>query len=188
MPPSPLATTSLPATTADPAGFRRVLGQVPTSVCVVAATTPHGPAGVTVGSFTSVSLEPPLIVFYCGRRSASARAIVETGAFCVNVLAEDQQQVCAAFAGRPDDRFATGEWDTSGAAGPRLAGAAAWIECDVEDSFPAGDHVAVLGRVRALAASDEGRGPLVFHRGRLTRLAPASGAHVPTRSFSWWGV
>ncbi|MGY0021430.1 flavin reductase family protein [Streptomyces sp. cg35] len=182
------ASTDLPVTTAAPAVFRRVLGHVPTSVSVVAARTPRGPVGVTVGSFTSVSLEPPLVVFYCGRGSASALAIVETGAFCVNVLAEDQQQVCAAFAGRTADRFATGEWDVTGAAGPRLGGAAAWIECEVEDSFPAGDHMAVVGRVRGLAAADHSRGPLIFHRGQLVRLDRARGVHVPTRSFGWWDI
>ncbi|MFG3248813.1 flavin reductase family protein [Streptomyces sp. NPDC048187] len=186
--PSAPAATDLPATTADPAVFRRVLGHVPTSVCVVTAATPPGPVGVTVGSFTSVSLDPPLVVFYCGRDSASAAAIVGSGHFCVNVLTEDQQKVCAAFAGRTQDRFATGDWHLAAGVAPRLDGAAAWIECDVEDSFPAGDHLAVLGRVRRLAAADGHRRPLIFHRGQLVRLDRACGVHTPTRAFDWWDI
>ncbi|MFG3133244.1 flavin reductase family protein [Streptomyces tendae] len=182
------AATDLPAATADPAVFRRVLGHVPTSVCVVTAATPQGPVGVTVGSFTSVSLEPPLVVFYCGRNSASAAAIVDSGHFCVNVLTEDQQQVCAAFAGRTADRFATGDWNLVAGAAPRLGGAAAWIECDVEDSFPAGDHVAIVGRVRRLAAAGGRHKPLIFHRGQLVRLDRACGVHAPTRAFDWWDI
>ncbi|MEU3509668.1 flavin reductase family protein [Streptomyces longwoodensis] len=184
---SATAATDLSATTADPAAFRRVLGHVPTSVCVVTAATPQGPVGVTVGSFTSVSLEPPLVVFYCGRTSASAAAIVGSGHFRVNVLAEDQQQVCAAFAGRTADRFATGDWDLTDGA-PRLVGAAAWIECDVEDSFPAGDHMAVTGRVRRLAAAAGHHKPLIFHRGQLVRLDRTCGVHVPNRVFDWWDI
>lgn len=182
------ARTETLAPTADPAVLRRVLGHVPTSVCVVTTTAPEGPVGVTVGSFTSVSLDPPLVVFYCGRRSASARAIVDSGHFCVNVLADDQQQVCAAFAGRTADRFATGDWELTDHAAPRLDGATAWIECEVEDSFPAGDHIAVLGRVRRLAAADGRRDPLLFHRGRLVRLDRVRGVHVPTHSFGWWDI
>ncbi|MFG3105055.1 flavin reductase family protein [Streptomyces sp. NPDC048182] len=182
---SPPTPTELTAP-ADPAVFRRVLGQVPTSVCVVTATTPAGPVGVTVGSFTSVSLDPPLVVFYAGRDSASAAAIVGSGRFRVNLLAEDQQEVCAAFASRTADRFAAGDWELAPGAPPRLAGAAAWMECDVEDSFPAGDHVAVLGRVRHLAAAGTRRNPLVFHLGRLVRLDRACGRHVPTLAFDWW--
>lgn len=185
---SRLAAPALPDTTADPAAFRHVLGHVPTSVSVVTATTPHGPVGVTVGSFTSVSLEPPLVVFYCGGQSTSAEAIVGAGHFCVNVLAEDQQSVCAAFAGRTADRFATGEWDLPAHTAPRLGGASAWIECDVEQSFPAGDHVAVVGRVRRLAAASGRHKPLVFHRGRLVRLDRTAGVHVPTHSFDWWDI
>ncbi|WNO76910.1 flavin reductase family protein [Streptomyces sp. AM8-1-1] len=183
-----LAATDLTAATAEPAVFRRVLGHVPTSVCVVTATTPQGPVGVTVGSFTSVSLDPPLVVFYCGRQSASAQAIIRSGHFCVNVLAEDQQQVCAAFAGRSANRFNTGDWELTDQAAPRLGGAAAWIECDVEDSFPAGDHVAVVGQVQRLAAAGGPRKPLIFHRGQLVRLDRACGMHVPTHSFDWWDI
>ncbi|MER6346593.1 flavin reductase family protein [Streptomyces sp. NPDC001595] len=180
------APADLPAASADPAAFRQVLGHVPTSVSVVTAMTPEGPVGVTVGSFTSVSLEPPLVVFYCGRQSASAAAIVDSGRFCVNVLAEDQGEVCAAFAGRTADRFASCDWQPAGNGAPRIHGAVAWIECDVEDSFRAGDHLAVVGRVRRLAATAGQDRPLVFHRGRLVRLDREATRHAATHPFDWW--
>ncbi len=171
----------------DTAAFRSILGQVPTAVSVVTASTPRGPVGVTVGSFTSVSLDPPLVVFYSGLHSASAAAVVAAGQFCVNVLAEDQQDVCAAFASRPEDRFASCDWRPAENGAPRLDGAVAWIECDIEESFPAGDHLAVVGRVTRLAAAHGHPAPLVFHRGRLTHLHRAHGRHVPSQRFDWWG-
>ncbi|WP_420309186.1 flavin reductase family protein [Streptomyces sp. YS-B37] len=170
----------------DPARFRHVLGHVPTAVSVVTALTPQGPVGVTVGSFTSVSLEPPLVVFYGGLRSASVSAVVSTGAFCVNVLAEDQESVCAAFAARREDRFESASWEPGAGGAPRLLGALAWIECAVESSFPAGDHTAVVGRVRSLSAAEGSALPLVFCRGRLGSLHSAAFRDVGTRHFDWW--
>ncbi|MEV5681462.1 flavin reductase family protein [Streptomyces sp. NPDC052179] len=188
MPTSSLAASDLPVAGPDPAVFRHVLGHVPTAVCVVTATTPSGPVGVTVGSFTSVSLDPPLVVFYVGLTSASAEAIAGAGSFRVNVLAEDQQEVCMAFARRAADRFATGDWEFGAHTAPRLGGAAAWITCDVEGSFPAGDHVAVVGRVRDLSAARPPSKPLIFHRGRPARLDRAHGVHAPTQAFGWWDL
>lgn len=179
---------SPPLSAPDAATYRSVLGHVPTSVCVVTAVTPEGPVGVTVGSFTSVSLDPPLVVFYSGLHSATAAAVVAAGAFCVNVLAEDQEQVCATFASRGADRFAECGWQLAANGAPRLDGALAWIECRLEDAFPAGDHLAVLGRVERLDAAVVDSGPLVFQRGRLRKLDPVRGRHVPTQRFDWWGI
>ncbi|MGA5821947.1 flavin reductase family protein [Kitasatospora sp. NPDC094028] len=92
--------------------------------------------------------------------------------------------MCAAFAGPPAKRFATGNWESREGRALRLDGAVAWIECEVADSVAAGDHTAVLGRVRSLDAADDGRRrPLVFHRGRLVRLDRAHTGHAPTGSF-----
>ncbi|MFC8452097.1 flavin reductase family protein [Kitasatospora sp. NPDC057223] len=168
------------------ADYRKVLGRVPTAVSVVTAQTPDGPVGVTVGSFTSVSLEPPLVVFYCDLRSASAASVVAAGRFCVNVLADDQQRQCGAFASRTGDRFASCSWEPAANGAPRIHGSLAWIECDVENSFPAGDHIAILGRVRRLSAAAGDRKPLVFYRGRLVQLDSAGLRHAPTHTFSWW--
>ncbi|MFJ5775198.1 flavin reductase family protein [Streptomyces sp. NPDC093094] len=186
MPASTAAAPPAPSSPPDAAAFRTVLGRVPTAVGVVTAVTPEGPVGVTVGSFTSVSLDPPLVVFYCGLHSATAAALVEAGEFCVNVLSEQQEHVCAAFAGRSADRFSCCTWRPAENGAPRLDGAVAWIECRVEDSFPAGDHLAVVGRIQRLTATTGPENPLVFHRGRLTRLDHARDRHAPTQRFDWW--
>lgn len=178
--------TRRPVDAVDAELFRKVLGRVPTAVSVVTAPGPDGPVGVTVGSFTSVSLDPPLVVFFCGLHSASAAAIAAAGRFCVNVLAEDQRRQCAAFAGRTGDRFASGGFETGANGAPRLRGALAWVECQVENTFEAGDHLAIMGRVERLAAAGADRLPLVFYRGRLVRLDSAGVRHAPTHPFGWW--
>ena len=86
--------------------FRRVLGQFPTGVTVVTAATDEGPAGMAIGSFTSVSLDPPLVMFCPARDSLSWASIRTGGSFCVNVLGEDQKSVCDTFASSDDDKFA----------------------------------------------------------------------------------
>ena len=90
----------------DPRWFRRVLGQYPTGVCVVTATEADGRrAGFVVGSFTSVSLNPPLVAFFPDKGSTSWPRIREAGKFCVNILGAGQEDVCRNFAVRKDDKF-----------------------------------------------------------------------------------
>ncbi|MEV0848385.1 flavin reductase family protein [Streptomyces sp. NPDC049954] len=185
----PAPATTAPAEPAHgfgPAEYRKVLGRVPTAVSVVTASTPDGPVGVTVGSFTSVSLQPPLVMFFCDLASTSAAAVARAGRFCVNVLAEDQRQQCQAFASRTGDRFASCSWETGADGAPHIEGCLAWIDCEVENTFPAGDHIAVLGRVRRLRAATTEHKPLVFYGGRLGRLDPAPLRHAPTAPFGWW--
>ena len=90
----------------DPRWFRQVLGQYPTGVCVVTATEPDGGrAGFVVGSFTSVSLDPPLVAFFPDRGSTSWPRIHSVGRFCVNILSAEQEDVCRNFATRKQDKF-----------------------------------------------------------------------------------
>jgi flavin reductase (DIM6/NTAB) family NADH-FMN oxidoreductase RutF len=149
----------------DQAAFRTVLGHYPTGVVVVTATGDDGPAGLAIGSFTSLSLDPPLILFCPGKTSTSWPRIEAAGAFCVNVLAEDQEQISRTFAGRGTDKFAGLGWRPAGATGsPVLAGVLAWIDCRIERIDEGGDHWIVVGRVLDLEVEREGR-PLVFFRG-----------------------
>jgi flavin reductase (DIM6/NTAB) family NADH-FMN oxidoreductase RutF len=90
----------------DSAQFRQVLGHFPTGVTVVTAASPSGPVGLAVGSFASVSLDPPLVAFFPDRSSSSWPQIEATGSFCVNILSEDQEVVCRRFASKGDDKFA----------------------------------------------------------------------------------
>jgi 3-hydroxy-9,10-secoandrosta-1,3,5(10)-triene-9,17-dione monooxygenase reductase component len=160
-----------PEDSSDALLFRGVLGQFPTGVTVVTANTPDGPVGLAVGSFTSVSLEPPLVGFLPAQTSTSWPLIRDSGAFCVNVLAEDQQDLARAFATPGGDRFADRSWTAAPHSGaPILDGVLAWIDCDVAGVSEAGDHHFVLGQVRALGAATDGS-PLVFFRGSYRSLA-----------------
>jgi flavin reductase (DIM6/NTAB) family NADH-FMN oxidoreductase RutF len=160
--------TQLPASGVphgDPAHFRHVLSHVPTSVVVVTGTTPAGPAGLAVGSFTSISLEPQLVGFYPARTSTSWPAIRDAGRFCVNVLAQGQDEVVARFARRGGDKFQglpTRAAPFSGA--PILDGIVAWIDCELEREIELGDHALVVGSVIDLGVTQSDH-PLVFSRG-----------------------
>lgn len=157
--------------TVDARALRRVAGHFPTGVTVVTTTLGDGrPCGLTVNSFTSVSLEPP-VVLVCVARSARAHACVEaTGRYLVNMLAEGQERVARVFASRSEDKFADVAWHRSPGGQPIFDGAHAWIECEVIARYPGGTtHTIYVGRVTALGTR-RGR-PLVFHGGAYVRLA-----------------
>jgi len=151
--------------------FRRVLGHFPTGVTVVTAAPGGQPTGLAVGSFTSVSLDPPLVAFCPGRSSASWPRIHEAGAFCVNVLGEGQEEISRIFAGKEEDKFRGLGWRPCADTGsPVLDGVLAWIDCEIETVVEAGDHWIVIGRVKALDCFDDRGGPLVFFRGGYGRF------------------
>lgn len=163
----------------DPHRFRRVLGNHPTGVSVITAVDVDGaPAGMAVGTFTSVSLDPPLVAFLPDRSSSSFPRIRTAASFCVNVLAADQEDVCRAFATRGGDKFAGVAWSPAPSGAPRLDGVAAWIDCDLESVTDAGDHYLVMGRVRELDGTDDGL-PLVFFQGGYGRFSPSSLVAIP---------
>ena len=153
--------------TMDPeeqARFRQVLGHFPTGVTVVTGDAADGPVGMAVGSFFSISLDPPLVGFCPGKSSGSWPQIEATGSFCVNILAEDQEDVCRVFAMKGDDKFSGVGWSKAGSGAPLLHEVLAWIDCDVDAVHDAGDHYIVVGAVRSLEVAREGK-PLVFFRG-----------------------
>ncbi|MBA2323691.1 MAG: flavin reductase family protein [Pseudonocardiales bacterium] len=148
-----------------PRHFRDVLGNYPTGVTVITAIDVEGsPTGMTVGSFASVSLDPPLVAFLPDKSSTSFPKIRTAASFCVNVLAADQEHICRAFAMRGGDKFARVSWTPCASGAPRLDRVAAWIDCDFGSITEAGDHYIVLGRVRELQAPGIAL-PLVFFRG-----------------------
>jgi flavin reductase (DIM6/NTAB) family NADH-FMN oxidoreductase RutF len=149
----------------DPAVFRRVLGRFPTGVVVVTAIDADGlPAGMAVGSFTSVSLDPPLLAFFPDKSSSSFPRIRSSDSFCVNVLSADQEWVCRVFATKGADKFAGLSWRPAGSGSPILDGVVAWMDCELGTVQDAGDHFLVLGRVRDLAPGDAEQ-PLLFFKG-----------------------
>lgn len=153
----------------DAAKFRQVLGHFPTGVVVVTAADDQGPVGLAIGSFASVSLDPPLVGFFPGATSSSWPRIEAAGSFAVNVLGEEQEDVCRVFASKGDDKFATIGWKPGRTGAPILNDVTAFIECEIESVMPAGDHAFVLGRVIDLEVVHEG-GPLVFYRGGYGRV------------------
>jgi 3-hydroxy-9,10-secoandrosta-1,3,5(10)-triene-9,17-dione monooxygenase reductase component len=153
----------------DAARFRQVLGHFPTGVTVVTAVLDGKPYGMAIGSFSSVSLDPPLVAFFPGKGSNSWPQIEQAGAFCVNVLGEHQEDVCRVFAGKSDDKFQGIGWHAGVTGSPKLDGAIAWIDCSIERTIEAGDHLYVEGRVHDLELGADG-GPLLFFRGGYGRF------------------
>lgn len=149
--------------------FRHVMRHVPTGVAVVAAGTADGPAGLAVGSFVSASLEPPLVGFFVGHASTTWPRIAPVGRFSVNILGEDDEDTCRAFAASGGDKFAGVAWHPSPLGSPVLDGALAWFECTPHTVTRAGDHDFVLADVRDLSVRPDGR-PLIFCHGIYQRL------------------
>jgi 3-hydroxy-9,10-secoandrosta-1,3,5(10)-triene-9,17-dione monooxygenase reductase component len=159
----------------EPQLFRQVLGHVPTTVTVVTALTREGPAGLVVGSFVSVSLAPPLVGVFIDESSASWPPMSAAGSFTVNVLAHDQQELCARFARSGGDKFAELSWWESPHGNPVLPGTTAWLDCLVQQVQKLGVHFFAVAEVVGLGVAGANP-PMVFHRGALhtvTDLAPA---------------
>jgi flavin reductase (DIM6/NTAB) family NADH-FMN oxidoreductase RutF len=146
--------------------FRRVLGHFPTGVVIVTAISGGDPAGLSVGSFTSVSLDPPLVAILPSKASTSWPRIAAAGTFCINILAASQERLCRTFAVSGADKFAGVSWHPAPSGAPILDGSLAWIDCGLERCVDAGDHFIVLGRVRALDLhQDQMAAPLIFFQG-----------------------
>lgn len=158
---------ALSSPTIEPRHFRDVMGHLPTGVVVVAAREPGtgAPAGLVVGTFQSLSLDPPLVAFSVATTSSSWPKIRPAGFFSASVLADGQHDVCRAMSSKQGDKFAAVDWHESADGTPQIAGAHAWIDCKTTQELDGGDHVIVIAEVRRLDAG--GGQPLVFHRGRL---------------------
>ena len=161
--------------TIDPKHFRRVLGHFPTGVAVISGIDPEGkPAGMAIGSFSSVSLDPPLVAFLPDKTSTSWPKIAPSGKFCVNILASEQESICRAFAVKGGDKFAQFEWNPSPITGsPRLDDVVAWIDCEVDQVVDAGDHYIVIGKVLELDVLNPTL-PLLFFQGGYGRFTALS--------------
>jgi flavin reductase (DIM6/NTAB) family NADH-FMN oxidoreductase RutF len=155
--------------------LRRVLGCFATGVTVVTCRVGERTHGITVNSFTSLSLDPPLILVCIDRNTIAFKMIPEAGTFAINVLSESQRQLCDYFAKRlapdPNDEFAgVPHWiGVSGAV--LIDGALASIECRLTERYPGGDHDIFVAEVLTATIHSDAP-PLLFHRGRFPRLVP----------------
>lgn len=162
-----------------PKEFRQVLGVFATGVTLVTTRTPGPAYGMTANAFSSLSLEPPLVLV-CASRTAQGREWIESNrAFAVNILALDQEELSTFFASsnRPRDSVAFRHFPyKKGPSGsPILDGVAGFIDCELESSHEAGDHVILIGKVLALGC-DPDAPPLLFHGGGYRRLADVAPA------------
>lgn len=156
--------------------MREVLGTFATGVVVVTAED-RGPLGMTVQSFASLSLRPPLVMFAPARTSRTWPRIRAVGSFCANILAEDQASLAAVMASPLPDRFAAVRWEAGLEGAPRIDGALAHVEATVEAVHDGGDHDIVIARVRRLTRARRDVGPLLFHEARYERLDSSGGSH-----------
>jgi flavin reductase (DIM6/NTAB) family NADH-FMN oxidoreductase RutF len=158
----------------DTRALRDAFGCFATGVTIVTGMDTDGtPVGFTANSFTSVSLDPPLLLVCPGRTASSLPAIRRTGRFGVSVLSVDQQAVAERFAKRGVDRFGEGQWVESESGLKLLEGACANFDCTLVNDIEAGDHQLLIGRIDSFRSSAD-RVPLMYLRGRYA-LAPAAG-------------
>lgn len=155
----------------DSKALRSALGRFATGVTVVTCCDAHGqPRGLTVNSFTSVSLDPPLILWSLRSQSPSLAAFEHATHFAVNVLSEEQVEVSRHFASTAFDKFdaSPGHWTQGLGGAPVLGGASAIMECERYQSFDVGDHRVLLGQVKHF--HDRGLAALVFQGGHYRLL------------------
>ncbi|AZI65865.1 flavin reductase family protein (plasmid) [Rhodococcus qingshengii] len=150
--------------------FREVLSHFGSGVVVITAVDRGGaPVGLTVGSFASISIEPPLVGFFVGHASATLPHVIAARSFCVNVLAEEQHLVAKSFARSGTDKFAGVDWNAGRKGIPLLTGAHAHIECTLYEHRAIGDHDLVVGHVDALTSLTD-TAPLIFHKSTFRQL------------------
>ena len=151
--------------------LRSALGSFATGITVVTARTASGEAiGMTISSFNSVSLEPPLILWSLSVNSPNLEALRKVSHYAVNVLSSSQKAISDRFASRAADRFAGLPLRDGLGGAPLLEGCCAWFECANEVHYPGGDHIIFVGRVERFAQGED-ESPLVFHNGRYRTLA-----------------
>ena len=164
----------------DAKSFRRALGAFTTGVTVVATNQRDGgPRGFTANSFTSVSLDPPLVLV-CIAKSASSYAVFsEADSFAISVLAENQRDTSGLFASKAADKFERASWHASGSGNPVISGAAAWFDCRKHSLVDAGDHAILIGRVTEFG--DTPANPLGYCRGAYVTFGLSQAALAAAR-------
>lgn len=155
----------------EPRDFRHALGCFASGVCVVTTQARNGQAlGVTISSFCSVSLEPPLVLFCLGKNTSNLDAYAASSCFAVNVLAESQMDLSENFARQSDDKFQGISFQKGKNGCPIFQGCVATLECKLIDTHDGGDHIIIVGRVDRLGTT-QGGAPLLRYRGDYANIA-----------------
>lgn len=155
--------------TPDDRRFRDVLGRFATGVTIITATDDGEPVGMSANAFTSLSLDPPLVLFCVTHSSTTWPRIERAGKFAINILGEHHEELSQLFALKGADRFGSTPWRNGVSGSPVLDDAIAYVDCELEALYPGGDHTIVVGKVVDLDLRDDGR-PLIFYQGSYARL------------------
>jgi flavin reductase (DIM6/NTAB) family NADH-FMN oxidoreductase RutF len=150
--------------------LRRAFGCFPSGVTAVCAEVDGVPVGLAASSFTSVSVEPPLVSVCMQHSSTTWPTLRRRPRLGLSVLAEGQDEICARLASKTGDRFAGTDWSASDDGAVHVHGATLWLDCTIHAEVPSGDHDIVLLRIHGVSA-DPDAAPLVFHGSRFRRLA-----------------
>jgi 3-hydroxy-9,10-secoandrosta-1,3,5(10)-triene-9,17-dione monooxygenase reductase component len=168
-----------PLVAVDPDHFRRVLSHFCSGVVAVTAVAGGRPVGLTCQSFSSLSLDPPLVMFGAARASRSWPDVRRVGRFAVNILGADQEEISRTFARTGVDKFAGLTWRPGATGAPLIDGALAHVECELVAVHDGGDHEIAVGRVLALAERAEETHPLLFFRSEYRSLRGAPDLGLP---------
>lgn len=163
---------SLSSTTIEPSSFRQALGHYASGITVITSLIDGQPIGFTCQSFYSVSVNPPLVSFSVMAGSASYPAIRQAGRFAVNILSGEQVGISNQFARRGTDKWHGVPWQASPLGNPLIAGSLHWLDCEIHAEHAAGDHLIVIGEVKALNLQEPAATqPLLYFKGNYCSLA-----------------
>lgn len=166
---------SLPSTAIEPLHFREALGHYASGITVITSHLKGEPIGFTCQSFYSVSMSPPLVSFSVMSTSASYPKIRQAGRFVVNILSGEQVKISNQFARRGTDKWHGVDWQQSPLGNPIIAGSLHWLDCEIHAEHAAGDHLIVIGEVKALSLQDTAATqPLLYFKGQYCNLAADS--------------
>ena len=157
----------------DPKEFRTALGRFATGVTVVTAKAGPRARGMTANAFSSLSLDPPLVLVCFDNRASSLKVVQEARKFAVNFLSEDQKGASDWFAGKgrdAEDQFADVAHEAGENGSPLLKGNAGVLECDLHEELPGGDHTIVVGRVTRALVEEKAPPPLLFYGGAYRKM------------------
>ena len=170
----------------DPRELRNALGRFPTGVTVITTCTPSGRReGLTANSFSALSLDPPLVLWSIGRKSASIASFIESGHFAINVLRASQTDISHRFATPSADKYQGLEAAPGFGGSPLLPGVLASFECKTESTIEGGDHLLFVGRVHRICY-DDGE-PLIFNAGRYSTAQPLRAGSAQLDLDAVWG-
>jgi 3-hydroxy-9,10-secoandrosta-1,3,5(10)-triene-9,17-dione monooxygenase reductase component len=166
---------SLPNTTIEPLSFREALGHYASGITVITSHLDGEPIGFTCQSFYSVSTSPPLVSFSVMASSASYPKIRQAGRFVVNILSGEQAGISNQFARKGTDKWHAVEWQQSPLGNPIIAGSLHWLDCKIHAEHAAGDHLIVIGEVKALSLQATAvTQPLLYFKGQYCNIATQS--------------